>query len=186
MSSNHTSNYGLSQWEAGDKVLRADFNADNLKIDGALAGLDTSLSSINTTLGKKLGRSKIVQTYKSKGGSFTSCGYGPPVDNWSEWEFVCVVVHYPGMSTEATPLQLSIFDEQGNEHPIAPLALPGYLVVFMPRYNGNAPAAGFVIANRFVPFSCAFSYNQINQINYATQDYHSLMITPDVVAFGVK
>ena len=36
MSTNHTTNYNLNQWEAADKVLRADFNADNAKIDAAL------------------------------------------------------------------------------------------------------------------------------------------------------
>ena len=36
---NHTPNYQLSQWEAGDQVLRADFNADNAKLDGALGAL---------------------------------------------------------------------------------------------------------------------------------------------------
>ena len=34
---NHTTNYALSQWEPGDPVQRADFNADNAKIDAALA-----------------------------------------------------------------------------------------------------------------------------------------------------
>ena len=183
---NQTNKYKLSQWSPEDRIRREDFNSDNLKLETALSGLDTSLSSISTTLGKKLGRSKIVQTNKSKGDSLKSRGFGPPVNNWSEWEFVCVVVHYPGMNTEATPLQLTIFDAQANSRIVAPLALPGYLVVFMPRYDGNAPAAGFVIANRFVPFSCAFSYNQINQINYATQDYKYFLIEPDVVAFGVK
>lgn len=37
MASNQTSNYGLSQWEATDKVLREEFNQDNAKIDAALA-----------------------------------------------------------------------------------------------------------------------------------------------------
>ena len=37
MSTNHTPNYDLCQWEATDQVLRADFNADNLKLDAALA-----------------------------------------------------------------------------------------------------------------------------------------------------
>ena len=36
MSTNHTPNFNLCQWEATDKVLRSDFNADNLKIDAAL------------------------------------------------------------------------------------------------------------------------------------------------------
>ena len=39
MSTNHTTNYNLNQWEATDKVLRTEFNEDNAKIDAALAGL---------------------------------------------------------------------------------------------------------------------------------------------------
>ena len=39
MASNYTSSYQLCQWEAEDKVLRTEFNADNTKIDAALAGL---------------------------------------------------------------------------------------------------------------------------------------------------
>lgn len=33
---NQTPNYALNQWEPGDQVLRADFNADNAKLDAAL------------------------------------------------------------------------------------------------------------------------------------------------------
>ena len=41
----HTTNYNLNQWEAGDRVTRADFNADNAKIDAALKAHDTVLAS---------------------------------------------------------------------------------------------------------------------------------------------
>ena len=37
MASNQTERYGLSQWEKSDKVLMEDFNADNAKLDAALA-----------------------------------------------------------------------------------------------------------------------------------------------------
>ena len=37
MASNYTTNYKLCQWEPSDKVLRNEFNADNAKIDAALA-----------------------------------------------------------------------------------------------------------------------------------------------------
>lgn len=37
MASNHTQNYGLNQWQLSDNVVMADFNADNRKIDAALA-----------------------------------------------------------------------------------------------------------------------------------------------------
>ena len=40
MSTNHTSNYNLSQWEPDDKVLRTDFNADNRAIDAAIKAVD--------------------------------------------------------------------------------------------------------------------------------------------------
>jgi hypothetical protein len=33
----HTSNYNLSQWAGEDRILREDFNADNAKIEAALA-----------------------------------------------------------------------------------------------------------------------------------------------------
>ena len=36
MVSGQTQYYGLSQWEAADKVERVDFNSDNAKIDAAL------------------------------------------------------------------------------------------------------------------------------------------------------
>ena len=42
MASRHTEHYGLSQWEASDKVERTDFNADNAAVDGALHALAQS------------------------------------------------------------------------------------------------------------------------------------------------
>ena len=52
MSSNHTANYNLSQWVKSDKVLMEDFNADNAKIDAALAGKASAsaLSSLQSTV----------------------------------------------------------------------------------------------------------------------------------------
>ena len=32
-----TTNYQLSQWDAGDRILREDFNQDNKKLDDAIA-----------------------------------------------------------------------------------------------------------------------------------------------------
>ena len=52
MASNYTSNYGLCQWQPNDKVLRTEFNADNAKIDAALAGKASAsaLSSLQSTV----------------------------------------------------------------------------------------------------------------------------------------
>ena len=42
---NQTANYGLSQWEAADRVQRADFNADNSVIDAALKALSDRIDA---------------------------------------------------------------------------------------------------------------------------------------------
>ncbi len=54
MSTNHTPNYQLSQWEPDDQFLRADFNEDNAKIDAALkAKADASaLAAVASTIPK--------------------------------------------------------------------------------------------------------------------------------------
>ena len=54
MSTNHTPNFNLCQWEADDKVLRADFNDDNQKIDAALAGLQQSKGNCRIVTGSYL------------------------------------------------------------------------------------------------------------------------------------
>ena len=46
MASGQTSNYGLNQWAAKDKVLRSDFNQDNAKIDAALEGLEQTVAAL--------------------------------------------------------------------------------------------------------------------------------------------
>ena len=50
MSTNHTTNYNLNQWEATEKVLRTEFNADNAKIDAALKANADAVDSLETQL----------------------------------------------------------------------------------------------------------------------------------------
>lgn len=74
MPSNYTSNYNLNQWEAEDKVLRTDFNADNAKIDAALAGKanQSALSALQTAVDKKADKSALTtlqNTVSSQGSS---------------------------------------------------------------------------------------------------------------------
>ena len=48
---NHTQNYQLSQWDADDPVLRTDFNADNAKIDAAIAKCGNCRVRVSTYVG---------------------------------------------------------------------------------------------------------------------------------------
>ena len=46
MSTNHTTNYDLCQWEATDQVLRTDFNEDNAKLEAALSSLEERVAEL--------------------------------------------------------------------------------------------------------------------------------------------
>jgi len=61
MASNYTSNYGLCQWKASDKVLRTEFNADNAKLDAALAGKASvlALNSLSAVVDGKASASAL-------------------------------------------------------------------------------------------------------------------------------
>ena len=68
MASNHTTNYNLNQWEATDKVLRTDFNADNAKIDAALAGLAGTVAEHTASLAAKGNLTVQMLSYTGNGG----------------------------------------------------------------------------------------------------------------------
>ena len=60
-----TGKYGLSQWDAEDRILMEDFNADNAKIEAAIKDLETSTAQALA----KAGNCKIVTgSYKGTGG----------------------------------------------------------------------------------------------------------------------
>ena len=52
MSTNKTTNFGLSQWQSTDPIRVADFNADNQKLDDALAARAQLATGSYTGTGK--------------------------------------------------------------------------------------------------------------------------------------
>ena len=64
---NQTTNYQLNQWDPDDKVLRSDFNADNAKLDAALAGLAAEVASQSASLAHKGNCLLYTTTYVGDG-----------------------------------------------------------------------------------------------------------------------
>ena len=54
-----TRNYQLNQWAAGDKVQRIDFNADNAKIDAAIAAVSARADALGTSKADKTALSAL-------------------------------------------------------------------------------------------------------------------------------
>ena len=56
---NQTTNYGLTQWEATDRILMEDFNRDNTKTDAALKENADSIAALETAVAGR-GNCRIV------------------------------------------------------------------------------------------------------------------------------
>lgn len=74
MSSNCTPNYQLNQWEPGDKVQRADFNADNAKIDAALKAEADARSSAVAEITAQLAGKAAQSAVTALSGQVAKCG----------------------------------------------------------------------------------------------------------------
>ena len=183
MATNHTENYNLNLWEPTDKFVREEFNENTNKIDAALGAL-------SATMPGKLGRMEIIDSWKSGGTMNSSVSYGLSKIDWSDWEYVCFLSHYPDMTANDTnPLSFSLLFQESEtftSETVTPLALPGYLAVLLPRHNGNSKAAGFILSDRFVPFSCEGAFKSIVQFSFATKDHAERLIAPNAVIFGGK
>lgn len=62
MSTNKTQHYHLNQWEAEDKVLRAEFNHDNAKLDSAMAQAAQERAELRSAIPKI-----VTGTYQGNG-----------------------------------------------------------------------------------------------------------------------
>lgn len=99
MPSNQTPNYALNQWERDDRILMEDFNADNAKIDAALAALESgkaeaaSLAALRAVVAGK-GSCQVVT------GQYTGYGqYGQSNPNSLTFEKPPVLVLVSGTNT---------------------------------------------------------------------------------------
>ena len=68
MATNQTANYDLNQWLSTDQVLRTDFNADNAKLDAALAGKAEAetVSALQTAVAAKAEQTALDALAASK------------------------------------------------------------------------------------------------------------------------
>ena len=64
---NQTANYGLTQWEATDRILMEDFNSDNTKTDAALKENADNIAALETAVAEKGNCQFSYGTYTGSG-----------------------------------------------------------------------------------------------------------------------
>ncbi len=129
MAGNHTNNYHLNQWEPEDKVLREEFNKDNLKIDRALEG--------------KLGRIQLIGQAKAAAGS-NMITVDTSQINWSSWEIVVLSMNsrIPNLTSPidiiCQPNDGKISFTSSTTNPYFYASPSGiFLLILIPRHSGE-------------------------------------------------
>ena len=174
---NQTTNYQLSQWEATDRILMSDFNADNAKIDAALA---------------TIGHSQLIRTVTTE---HSVSNISLQVDNidWNEWELV--MLHFPyraGVLQEGDRFSCSI---NGGQVVGSNSAATGsflrtdpypYLLIFLPWHDATrqVQAVSFGNVSTFHQAECTFGEMTSLLLGYSSPNYRLPSITLSL--WGVK
>lgn len=167
--------------------MREDFNRDNALIDAAIGG-PGGAGGLAGALSGKLGHMEVIEIQKSNGQLVEVKGVSasklPKID-WREWEYVGALAHYPGATREDPAIASFDFSSDGYTSLILKnLPMPGFLVVLFPQHDPQAKVAGFMLTDRFVPFSCDFPYEKLEW--YGTAILQGPAYFPDVAWFGGK
>ena len=84
---------------------------------------------------------------------------------------------YDGISMFSPPLS------NWDDFKIEGIPTPGYLMIMMPHHDVTRLVEGFLIADRFIPFTCAFNFQDITLFDVSVNVPKSSSHT---VFFGVR
>ena len=116
MASGQTANYQLNQWEAEDKVLRTEFNADNAKLDAALAAHDGALAAHAAALEGQARERRPIQLGTAGSGLGGPCQAG---DRRLHWGRPGQPEDFTGRHTKGRPgIPLQRGDQQLSQQPL--------------------------------------------------------------------
>ena len=156
-----TDQYGLNQWELSDRIRMEDFNADNAKIDTALAGM--------------LGRASLYwMTPPGQDGECRTKSIDPSglVKDWSNYEYVVMMVDFPESPYRTgKPLEIGI----GNPADVV-FTIPedSFLVIFRPRRDASSKIQGTVLSAGGVKFfTSQHTFDQFNHVSIKPTGGHT-------------
>lgn len=124
-----TDNYQLSQWDPTDRILREDFNADNLNVEKALAGLAAG----------KLGRPELFndpsEDNTAAGGFFMNT-------DWKNWEFAAI---YFDLLDPPDP-EKTIKCEIDDDGPCFEIGKYPFLLLFHPEHDPDKRVTALLLS----------------------------------------
>ena len=172
MSTNHTANYDLCQWEATDQVLRTDFNEDNAKIEAAL---NSKLSAIEV----------VAETTITSNAAYFSLDL-TDVD-WDQWSVVAVVSDPLPYAADFSSLSINcptvnIQREISGE--VTPAVGPNLLLLF-PMRDGGRQIRYLVFPGGQMAASAQGTYNDITGLTLSSNASNGFRTGSSIKVYGI-
>lgn len=168
---NTTDNYQLNQWEGTDRILRTDFNADNLKTDDAVAEVRTEAAAAAAELRQqvdaltpKAGLQLIREGTLGSGGS--SVDLSLTGIDWAQWNVVYIQIEPYATESRGIAIRVNGSKNYGSMSSVqANTTPPGTagdrnraLLLFFPLGDSTNPVSGMSFGTD-TPTAVTMSYS---------------------------
>ena len=182
MASGQTANYQLNQWEAEDKVLRTEFNADNAKLDAALAELAAEVEgAVQANPYQKLAHVAVTQAADTVTLDLSGV-------DWNQWSIVAAVadpINHLADNTSFTVNGPNIAVQREISGEITPAFGP-HLFVFFPMRNAQRLVRYLAFPGGQLAGSAQGTYSAITGITLGTNSSHGLKVGSRITVYGIR
>lgn len=139
----------MNQWDPADRILREDFNADNLKIAAALAG--------------KLDRVELLESQKMPTEMAGMVFLNLENRHWENWEFICYHISFSG-KTAPEGLQFKV-GLNGDTDTLPPIPWGDFFFLFWPGHDLDRQVLSLLIAPQCSLFRPKCTYRELKRLS---------------------
>ena len=157
-----TDQYKLNQWDPTDRILREDFNADNLKLDAALAG--------------KIGKMKVLWTLPR--GSHFGGGTTLAVLHMEQYEYSAIIAEFlPDDIDPSKTLEIKLGGKKTVTFP-----MQNFILLFFPHHNLASPYRCLLLCDKPQYITLDGTYEELLGVHLDCDDRST---TPDATRYYV-
>lgn len=163
-----TEQYSLNQWDPADRILREDFNADNVKIAEALAG--------------KMGKVEVL--YNPQVEATTTGAFMLSQLDWNQWSLAVLHFHYDSCpDAPNTTIESGILPNCTARAITAPSS---HIFLLAPLHDASRAIQGLFLAEDTVrPFRGPCSFSEIYGFNFCAHP-SGIFQGPGLAVYGIR
>ena len=185
-----TQTYKLNQWEKADRIVMADFNSDNAKLDAALAALSGRVDAAgdNSALASKLGRTEVLMEDTSSD-AINWMSVSDYVDSWNDWDMYGILF-VPDLSqcSGDDGVYLELMGPKASDTRIrTDLSLGPFLALLFPWHSEDRIVQGVILGPGPTVLRADLPFKKISKIGIGLKTSQSHLFSgTHLTLFGLR